>query len=221
MNELMHQGDLLGIGAAFITGFLFSFNPASFITIPVVLVYVTKARSLFEAIKFGGAFIIGMIITHISLGAAAAFSGEFTSNLLGRHWYLLLGPILILFGMIWAGWLKFTIPWFSTRGQRVATMWSALMLGIPFTVGVCPICSPGLLIALSASAAVGSIPYGVLLLLMFAVGRTLPILIGAFSMGYLESLKSFSRWQHYLERLGGISLIMIGFYLLNEYFFIF
>jgi len=221
MNELMQQGDLLGIGAAFITGFLFSFNPASFITIPVVLAYVTRARSLFDAIKFGGAFIIGMISTHISLGAVAAFTGEITNHLLGRHWYLLLGPLLILFGIIWAGWIKFTIPWFSIKGQRVATMWSAFLLGIPFTVGVCPVCSPGLLIALSASAAVGSIPYGILLLLMFGVGRTLPVLIGAFSIGYLGSLKSFSRWQHYLEKLGGISLIVIGFYLLNEYFFIF
>jgi len=221
MNELMHQGDLLGLGAAFITGFLFSFNPASFITIPVVLAYVTKARSLFEAVKFSGAFISGMIITHVSLGVVAAYSGGFANDLLGRHWYLLLGPLLILFGFIWAGWIKFTIPWFSMKGQRVATMWSAFLLGIPFTVGVCPVCSPGLLIALSASAAVGSMSYGALLLLMFGVGRTLPVLVGALSIGYLESLKSFSRWQHYLEKFGGISLIMIGFYLLNEYFFIF
>mgnify|MGYP000510047381 CR=1 FL=1 len=221
MNELMHQGDILGLGAALITGFLFSFNPASFITIPVVLAYVTKARTLYEAVKFGGAFIVGMIITHISLGVGAAFSGEFANNLLGRHWYLLLGPLLILFGVIWAGWLKFTIPWFSNKGKRVATMWSAFLLGVPFTVGVCPVCSPGLLIALSASAAVGSMSYGALLLLMFGIGRTLPVLIGAFSIGYLESLKPFARWQYYLEKIGGIALILMGFYLLNEYFFIF
>lgn len=94
------------------------------------------------------------------------------------------------------------------------------MLGIPFTVGICPVCSPGLLIALSASATVGSVSYGALLLLFFGIGRTLPVLIGACSMGYLESLKSLSRWHHYLEKTGGILLILMGVYLLNEYYFI-
>jgi len=56
MNELMQQANLMGLGAALITGFLFSFNPASFITIPVVLAYVTKARALQEAIKLASAF---------------------------------------------------------------------------------------------------------------------------------------------------------------------
>lgn len=220
MNELMQQGNLMGLGAALLTGFMFSFNPASFITIPVVLAYVTKARALREAVLFGGAFILGMILTHVVLGIGAAIGGEWAGQLLGRHWYLLLGPVLVFLGLIWAGWLKFSLPWFSIRGQKVATIWSAFMLGIPFTVGICPVCSPGLLIALSASATVGSVSYGALLLLFFGIGRTLPVLIGACSMGYLESLKSLSRWHHYLEKTGGILLILMGFYLLNEYYFI-
>ena len=42
MNDLMQQANLIGLGAALVTGFLFSFNPASFATVPVVLAYVTK-----------------------------------------------------------------------------------------------------------------------------------------------------------------------------------
>lgn len=220
MNELMQQTNLMGLGAALVTGFLFSFNPASFITIPVVLAYVTKARALQEALKLGGAFILGMIVTHVFLGVGAAIGGEWASNILGRFWYVLLGPVLIILGLIWGGWLKFTLPWFSVKGQRVATVWSAFILGIPFTVGICPVCSPGLLVALSASAAVGSASYGALLLFAFGIGRTVPVLIGACSMGYLESLKPLSRWHHYFERIAGISLIVMGFYLLNEYYFI-
>jgi len=74
---------------------------------------------------------------------------------------------------------------------------------------------------LSASAVIGSAPYGALLLFVFGIGRTIPVLIGAFSMGYLESLKSLSRWHHWFEIIGGISLVLIGLYLLNEDFFIF
>jgi cytochrome c-type biogenesis protein len=218
MNGLMQQADLMGLGAALVTGFLFSFNPATFVTIPVVLAYVTKARALREAITLGAAFIAGMIITHLVLGIGAAIGGEWAESFLDRRWNVLLGAVLVLLGLVWTGWLKFPLPWFSIRGQRVATVWGAFVLGIPFTVGICPVCSPGLWVVLSASAASGSAPYGALLLLAFATGRTLPVLVGAFGMGWLESLKSLQRWHHYFELLGGLTLIIIGLYLLNEYF---
>ena len=220
MNELMGQAGLMGLLAALVTGFLFSFNPATFATVPVVLAYVTRARALKEAVLLGGAFIGGMTATHLLLGVGAALGGEWVSSLLDQRWNVLLGVVLIVLGAIWAGWLKISMPWFSLRGSRVATVWGAFLLGIPFTVGICPACSPGLWIALSASAAAGSALYGALLLLAFAVGRSVPVLLGAVSMGYLEALKPLSAWQHWFEWLGGTTMILAGLYLLNEYFLI-
>ncbi|HEC06882.1 MAG TPA: cytochrome C biogenesis protein, partial [Thiolapillus brandeum] len=40
----MQHASLAGLGLAFLAGFLFSFNPVSFASIPVVLAYVTKAH---------------------------------------------------------------------------------------------------------------------------------------------------------------------------------
>jgi cytochrome c biogenesis protein CcdA len=76
MNDLMQQAGLLGLGTALVTGFLFSFNPASFATVPVVLAYVTKARALKEAVMLCGGFIVGMITTHVVLGIGAALGGD-------------------------------------------------------------------------------------------------------------------------------------------------
>ena len=218
MNDLMQQAGLLGLGAALVTGFLFSFNPASFATVPVVLAYVTKARALKEAVMLCGGFIVGMITTHVVLGIGAALGGDWISDIMDQRWNVLLGAVLIVLGVVWAGWLKIPIPWFSVKGQRVATVWGAFLLGIPFTVGICPACSPGLWIALSASAAIGSVLYGAILLLVFAVGRTLPVLIGAVGVGYLESLKPLSAWHRRFEVVGGTIMIFVGLYLLNEYF---
>jgi cytochrome c-type biogenesis protein len=97
-------------------------------------------------------------------------------------------------------------------------VWGAFLLGIPFTVGICPVCSPGLWVALSASAAISSVLYGALLLLVFAVGRTLPVVIGAVGVGYLESLKPLSAWHRWFEVFGGTIMMLVGLYLLNEYF---
>ncbi len=218
MNDFMQQASLLGLSAALVTGFLFSFNPATFATVPVVLAYVTKARALKEAVMLCGGFIAGMITTHVVLGIGAALGGDWISDSLDQRWNVLLGAVLIVLGAVWAGWLKIPMPWFSVRGQRVATVWGAFLLGIPFTVGICPVCSPGLWIALSASAAIGSVLYGAILLLVFAVGRTLPVLIGAVGVGYLESLKPLSALHRWFEVFGGTIMILVGQYLLNEYF---
>ena len=49
----------------------------------------------------------------------------------------------------------------------------------------------------------------------------MPVLIGAVGMGYLESLKPLSAWHRLFEVIGGTTMIFVGLYLLNEYFFIF
>ncbi len=220
LRESLQQASLAGIGLAFVAGFVFSFNPVSFASIPVALAYVTKAHEERRAVLMGGAFVTGMIVTHVTLGSAAALGGEWVKGVMGREWGLFLGPLLILLGLIWPGWLKFRLPWVSMRVRRIGGLWGAFLLGIPFSVAVCPFCTPALLVTLTASAAIGSVPFGFALLLAFAVGRSLPIILGAWSMGWLESLRVLSRRQKVFEVLAGITLILTGLYLLNEYFFI-
>ncbi len=220
LRETLQQASWAGLGLAFLAGFLFSFNPVSFASIPVMLAYVTKAGEERRAMAMGSAFVAGLVATHVALGVAAALGGDWVKSVLGREWGLLLGPLLILLGLMWPGWLKIRLPWFGVRGRKVTGLWGAFLLGIPFSVAVCPFCTPALLVTLTASAAIGSVPFGFALLLAFALGRSLPIILGAWSMGWLESLRMFSRHQKALEVIAGIVLILTGLYLLNEYFFI-
>jgi cytochrome c-type biogenesis protein len=192
----------------------------SFASIPVVLAYVTRSRGERRAVLLGGAFVAGMIATHVALGIAAALGGDWVQRALGRHWGLLLGPVLILLGLLWPGWLTLRLPWVSLPAKRATGAWGAFLLGIPFTVAVCPFCTPALLVALTASAGIGSVSFGFALLLAFALGRSIPILLGAWSMGWLESLQVLSRHQKAVEIAAGVTLVITGAYLLNEYFFI-
>jgi cytochrome c-type biogenesis protein len=220
LRTTLLQANAASIGLGFLAGFVFSFNPVSFASIPVVLAYVTKAHEQRRALVLGSAFVIGMILTHLVLGITAAASGEWVKGLLGRQWGAILGPVLIVLGLMWPGWIKFPLPWFGMRARKVTGVWGAFLLGIPFSIAVCPFCTPALLVALTASAAVGSISFGAALLLAFALGRSIPILLGAWSMGWLESLQVLSRYQRLLEITAGITLVLTGLYLLNEYFFI-
>ena len=190
----MQMGGVAGLGA-FLAGFLFSFTPVAFASIPVVLAYVTRARAFREAVSYGLAFAAGLILTHVVLGIGAAL------------------------GLLWTGWLKIPLPWLPLRGKRAATLWGAFLLGMPFTVGICPVCSPGLWIGLGVSASIGSVMYGGLLMLAFALGRVIPLAVGAVSIGWLENLKTIERWRPGFEIAGGITLMIVGVYLLNEYYF--
>jgi len=220
MEDALQQASFAGIGIAFVAGFVFSFNPVSFASIPVVLAYVTRAHEKQQALSLGAAFIVGLIITHVVLGAAAAMGGEWVKAIMGRQWGLFLGPLLILLGFMWTGWLKLRLPWLSMRGKKVTGHWGAFLLAIPFSVAICPFCAPALLVALTASAAIGSVLFGAGLLLAFALGRSIPILLGAWSMGWLESLQVVGKHHRGFEMTGGIVLILTGLYMLNEYLFI-
>ena len=212
----MQMGGVAGLGAALLAGFLFSFTPVAFASIPVVLAYVTRARAFREAVSYGLAFAAGLILTHVALGIGAALGGAWAQSLLSRQWGVVLGPVLILLGLLWTGWLKIPLPWLPLRGKRAATLWGAFLLGMPFTVGICPVCSPGLWIGLGVSASIGSGFYGGLLMLAFALGRVIPLAVGAISIGWLENLKTIERWRRGFEIAGGITLMAIGAYLLNE-----
>ncbi|MDZ4142551.1 MAG: cytochrome c biogenesis protein CcdA [Methylotenera sp.] len=212
-----------GFGALWVglaTGFVFSFNPVALAAIPVSLAYVTKSRTPREATLFGGLFVLGMILTHVVLGLAASLGGSWVQHLLGRAWGLALGPLLIVLGLIWPGWLRLPLPALPLRAKLVTGAWGAFVLGVPFSVAICPFCTPALVVLLGVAAGIGSPGFGMALLLAFALGRAIPILLGAFAVGWLESLSGLSKFHRVFEVIGGILLILSGLYMLNAYFII-
>ena len=219
-RETLQTASWAGIGVAFVAGFVFSFNPVSFASIPVMLAYVTKAHEERRALWMGAAFVVGMVATHVVLGVTVALGGEWIKAVMGRQWGVLLGPVLIIMGLVWPGWLNIRLPWFGIRARRVSGYWGAFLLGIPFSVAICPFCAPALMVALTASAAIGSAGFGAALLFAFALGRSIPIILGAWGMGWLESLRILSRYQKPFEVIGGVVLVLSGLYLLNSYFFL-
>ncbi len=219
LDQAFSRADLAGLVVGFFAGLLFSFNPVAFAAIPMVLAYVTREHEARRAHRLAMAFIAGMILTHVALGVAAGLGGQWAQGLLGRHWGLVLGPVLILLGLIWAGWLRLSLPWFRLRARPVSGAAGAFLLGFPFSVAVCPFCAPALMVALTASASLQSPSYGATLLLSFALGRSLPILLGAWAMSWLESLRVMMRYQRLFEIAGGVVLILTGLYLINEYTF--
>src|SRR5262249_890202 len=110
-------------------------------------------------------------------------------------------------------------PAIPLRARRVTSSWGACLLGAAFAVAVCPACTPALIILLGLAATIGSPVFGLMLLLAFALGRALPLLLGVVAVGWLESLAVLKNYQKAFEILGALLLILSGLYMLNAYFF--
>jgi cytochrome c-type biogenesis protein len=213
------QAGMAGLLASFLAGFLFSFNPVAFAAIPVSLAYVMKAHEIRRAMLYGSMFILGMVVIHVLLGLVAGLGGQWVKSLLGRYWGLYLGPLLIILGAIWLGWIRIKLPALRMQVKPVSGAVGAFLLGIPFSLAVCPFCTPALLILLGVAATIGEPLYALTLLLAFALGRAVPILIGAAAIGWLESIRFLGRYQKAFEIIGGVVLILAGLYMLNAYLF--
>lgn len=220
LRQAVEQSRYAAAGVGFLAGLFFSLNPVAVAAIPVSLAYVTRARERPTALRFGSMFILGLLATHVLLGLAAGLGGHSVERLLGRYWGVLLGPLLILMGLLWPGWIKLRLPALTFRARRVSGSWGAFALGVPFSVAICPVCTPALVALLGVVGSIGSPMLGVTILLAFALGRAIPVALGAWGMGWLETLKPLARYQKAFDVIGGSLLILAGLYMLNAYFFI-
>jgi cytochrome c-type biogenesis protein len=212
----------IGVAAlviSFMAGVLFSFNPVALAAIPVSMAYVTKARSVRQALWFGAVFIAGMVLAQMALGAAAGLAGLGVQALLGRHWGLVIGPWLIALGLLWPGWVRVPFAGLPLRARRTTTAWGAFMLGALFAVAICPVCTPALVVLLGVAGGIGSAVWGAALLLAFALGRVLPMVLGAGMLGWIEQRPWLERYRRAFDVAGGIALIAMGLYMINAYFF--
>lgn len=95
-----------------------------------------------------------------------------------------------------------------------------MALGASFSVAVCPFCTPALVVLLGIAAGIGSPLFGATLLFAFAMGRAVPVILGAATVGWLESLSMLRRYQKAFEVAGAVTLVLVGLYMLNAYFFV-
>jgi cytochrome c-type biogenesis protein len=220
LKSALEQATIGSLAVGFSTGFLFSFNPVALAAIPVSLAYVTKARETRVAVLYAGTFVLGMLAVHTVLGLIAGFGGKWVQSLFGRGWGLVLGPWLIVLGLAWPGWIRLPLPRIALRARRATSVTGAAALGATFSVAVCPFCTPALIVLLGVAAGIGSPLFGALLLFAFAAGRAVPVLLGGWAIGALESLKFLARYQRWFEVGGAVLLIAAGLYMLNAYFIV-
>ncbi len=168
----------------------------------------------------GIAFLLGGIISMATIGALFGYASQLISNSFGNYWKIAAGLIAIFFGLYSMKLLPFNLHGLSIKtNQTRQGVFSAILFGLAIgglstTLNSC--CNPIFPVILAASFVKGGALWGLMMLTAFASGYGLPLaaaIIG-FGLGLGKISKTLSIVGTIVTYIGGITLLVLGFYLL-------
>ncbi len=214
----------LAVGTALWLGILTSISPCPLSTNIAAVSYVGRRVGSSRAVLLSGVLYTGgRSLAYLVLGAASVWSlmsMVSVSTFLQGTFSRLLGPILIVLGLVLLGIFEFRVPsvgvsdGLQARVDR-AGVWGAGILGLVFALAFCPV-SAGLFFG-------GLVPLAVerssplLLPVVYGIGTALPVIIfaallaaGARRLGAaLDRVQVFERWA---RRVTALVFIGVGVY---------
>ncbi len=215
---------LAALATAFWLGILTSISPCPLATniaaISFVGRHVGNPRKAFLA---GVVYTAGRTLAYVVLGAvlvSSLLAAPALSNALQKYMNLVLGPLLILVGMMLLEMISFTIGGHGVSEhmqKRVEAMgiWGAGLLGLIFALSFCPTSAAlffGSLLPLAVQRQSGiGIP------LVYGLATGLPVLLfavliarGAYRVASAyDRIRAFEKWARYAT--GGV-FILVGIY---------
>jgi cytochrome c biogenesis protein CcdA len=218
-GDYIHTNPWLAIAAIFVGGVLTASNPCVLAMIPLTMSFVAGRKDgesgLLRAFGYSLVFVLGLSITFIALGMIAALAGKMYGDISGI-WNWVVAVVCLTMGLHFMGVLKFTLPMpFNIQPKTKGTL-GAFVLGLLFGFVSAPCAAPILVVLLTYLAGSGaSVTYGGFLLLVYAMGHSVLILIAGTSMGaakkILESKKT-NRALNILRRVAGAMIVLVGVY---------
>jgi cytochrome c biogenesis protein CcdA len=165
-------------------------------------------------------FLLGTIIALSAVGCLIGFASELVSASMGNYWKIGAGIIAIFFGVYTLDILPFKIPGISPNFQsKKSGIAGAIIFG--FVMGgdvslgsLC--CNPIFPIVMGASFLKGSTLWGLAMLFFYALGYGATLAAGMLGVGL--GIGQLSNWLTkfavVIKYVGGITLIVLGFYLI-------
>jgi cytochrome c-type biogenesis protein len=216
LGPALEGSPLIALGVAFVGGVLVSLTPCVYPVIPIIVGFVggVREKSRFRAFLLSLLYVVGMALTFAALGAIVALAGRGIwrpSAVL----YIVVGNVIIVFALSLLGVFTIPLPGFLGGGASPRKgLLGALVMGAASGLVTVPCTTAVLTGVLAVAAQRQSVVFGFLLLLCFALGLgVLLVLIGTFS-GILAALPKPGRWMEVVEKAFGVGMIALGEYFL-------
>jgi cytochrome c biogenesis protein CcdA len=219
-NQYIHTNPWLALVAVFVGGILTASNPCVLAMIPLMMSFVAGRKEektgVLRAFLFSLVFIFGLAMTFTVLGMIAALAGRMYGDVSGA-WNWIVAVVCVAMGLHLMGVLTIPIPSLGGKLQpKNRGLLGALVLGLLFGVVSAPCAAPILVVLLTYLAGSGSsVTWGGTLLLVYAFGHSVLIMIAGTSMGAARQLienKKATRVLEILRRGAGAAIVLVGAY---------
>ncbi|MBN1945363.1 MAG: hypothetical protein JW797_06770 [Bradymonadales bacterium] len=219
-GDYIQTNPWLALVAVFVGGVLTASNPCVLAMIPLMMSFVAGRKEekpgVLRAFLFALVFVLGLAITFTVMGMIAALAGRMYGEV-SSVWNWIVAIVCVVMGLHLME--VFTIPIPSLGGKlqpKTRGLLGALVLGLLFGVVSAPCAAPILVVLLTYLAGSdSSVTWGGILLLVYALGHSVIILIAGTSMGAARALienKKMTRTLNILRKGAGAMIILVGFY---------
>jgi cytochrome c-type biogenesis protein len=217
----------LGVLIAFSAGLLSFLSPCVLPLIPSYVTFITGMsleevqRSRRTALIHAILFIVGFTLIFLALGATASVLGQVLKA--ARDWIARIGgALIIIFGLYLLG--AFNIRAFSQErrvhfANKPLGYLGTVLVGVAFGAGWTPCIGPILGSILIYTSSTADLSRGLVLLFVYSLGLAIPFLAAALAVDrFLAAFARFRSLMIWVNRVGGVLLIVIGVLLLTNYF---
>jgi len=213
------ENSQLPILSAFILGLMTAISPCPLATNITAIAYIGKdIENKRQVFLNGFIYTLGRAISYTAIGLIFFFGvSQFNVSSFFQEWgEKILGPLLIIFGLMMLGVLKLGFGNLNNLIQRYTenkklNFWTVLFIGVLFALAFCPYSGVlyfGILIPMTVVSA-----KGLYLPIVFAFATGLPVIIFAYLLAYTISgvgklynrIKIFEKWFRYI-----VAVIFIG-----------
>jgi cytochrome c-type biogenesis protein len=193
------------------------FSPCHLASIPLMVAYVAgqeKAVNPRQAVGYSAAFSIGLFITIAAIGVACALLGRMLGDV-GNYWQVLVGAILVwvALGMLGVESCSFSgsfLARFTMRG-----LFGAFVLGLAYGF-LSGSCTFGFIAPILALITIqGEVATGMIMIVLFAIGHCLPIMVAGSSTALVRKLMESHAWHgagNWFRKGAGVVIGCLGIY---------
>jgi cytochrome c-type biogenesis protein len=218
-GQYIHSNPWLALAAVFAGGALTASNPCVLAMIPLMMSFVAGRKDErtgpLRGLAFSLVFVLGLALTFTTMGVFAALAGKVYGDISGI-WRWVVAGVCFVMGLHLMGIVKFTIPTPLKTPPKVRGFIGAFLLGLLFGIVSAPCAAPILIVILTYLAgSKASVPYGALLLLVYALGHSVLIIAAGTSMGAARKLidsRRVTKATDIMRRIAGGAIVLVGVY---------
>lgn len=224
INTWMTSGSAMALLGCFAWGVVsVMFSPCHLASIPLIIAYVAGQKTAVDPRRAGmyaGAFTSGLFITIALVGIICAWLGRMLGDV-GLWWQVPVGAILIWVAMGMLGVQACTISGSMLYRLNLRGIHGAFGLGLAYGI-LSGSCTFGFIAPILAVATIQQEwVTGSLMMLLFALGHCLPIVIAGSSTAMVRKLMESHVWLdagNWFRRGAGVIIGLMGIYFMARPF---